>query len=199
VHFVDKEQALEIALIENLQREDLTAVEEAFALKHIKDHRGLTDEAVAAKVGKQRSTVSEILTICNLPATILNECRKEKRISKRLLIHLASISNNRTRMIRYNAAKRNGFKYTELSEKSSRTAQKSETIEKMFGIIKGMISKLSDSEMAEHKDLIDVEVEAVNSAWTQRKNRNVGAPTSTESNERQADITSTQHEDAVEQ
>lgn len=62
-----EEQKLEIALVENIQREDLNPVEEALAYKSLMDKTGLNQAQVAEKVGKQRSTVANSLRLLRLP------------------------------------------------------------------------------------------------------------------------------------
>ena len=61
------EQKLEIALVENIQREDLSAMEEARAYHHLMDALGLSQQEVADKVGKKRSTVANSLRLLKLP------------------------------------------------------------------------------------------------------------------------------------
>jgi ParB family chromosome partitioning protein len=61
------EEKLEIALIENVQREDLTPIEEAQAYRRLMDMASLNQEQVAAKVGKDRSTVANSLRLLKLP------------------------------------------------------------------------------------------------------------------------------------
>jgi ParB family chromosome partitioning protein len=61
------EQKLEIALVENVQREDLTPMEEARAYRHIMDALDLSQQDVADKVGKKRSTVANSLRLLKLP------------------------------------------------------------------------------------------------------------------------------------
>lgn len=67
VREVTDEEALEIALIENLQREDLDPLEEAEAYKKLMDTFGLTQEQVAQKVGKDRASVANSLRLLRLP------------------------------------------------------------------------------------------------------------------------------------
>jgi len=67
---VDEDQLLEFALIENIQRTDLNALEEAEAYRKLIDHFGLTQEETAAKVGKKRSTVANALRLLQLPEYI---------------------------------------------------------------------------------------------------------------------------------
>lgn len=65
----DEEESI-FALIENLQREDLNAIEEAEGLKRLIDSFGLTQEQAAARVGKSRTAVTNSLRLLNLPAEI---------------------------------------------------------------------------------------------------------------------------------
>jgi ParB family chromosome partitioning protein len=72
---IDQKQdkdALESALIENLQREDLNAVEEARGYDRLKREFGLTQDEVAASTGKARSTVANSLRLLSLPAKVLD-------------------------------------------------------------------------------------------------------------------------------
>jgi ParB family chromosome partitioning protein len=63
-------EAFELALVENLQREDLNAIEEAEAYEVLIDDHGLTQEAIAERVGKDRSTVANALRLLKLPAEV---------------------------------------------------------------------------------------------------------------------------------
>ncbi len=64
------QEMLELAIIENIQRADLNAIEEAVAYRQLIDEFGLTQEAVADRVGKGRSTVANLLRILNLPEPV---------------------------------------------------------------------------------------------------------------------------------
>lgn len=67
---VNDEQVLELALIENIQREDLDAMEIAISYQRMLDELGITQEELAGKVSKNRSTVTNFLRLLNLPAEI---------------------------------------------------------------------------------------------------------------------------------
>lgn len=67
--FEDAEQ-LELALVENLQRRDLTPMEEAQAFEHLRVNRGLSHAAIAERVGMDRSTVANSLRLLKLPADV---------------------------------------------------------------------------------------------------------------------------------
>jgi len=64
------EQMMEIALLENLQRENLTAIEEAQAYKSLLENLNLTQEQLAIKVGKSRSHITNLLGLLRLPSDI---------------------------------------------------------------------------------------------------------------------------------
>ena len=72
------EQSLELSLIENLQREDLNPMDEAEGYALLIKEFKLTQELVAKKVGKDRSTVANMLRILNLPDKIKDSLRKEE-------------------------------------------------------------------------------------------------------------------------
>jgi len=71
VRDADDGEALELALIENLQRENLNPVEEARAYQRLADEFGLAQEDIARRVGKSRSTVTNSLRLLQLPAEVL--------------------------------------------------------------------------------------------------------------------------------
>jgi ParB family chromosome partitioning protein len=70
VRDIPDEAAIAMSLIENMQREDLNAMEEAMALQRIKDEFGLTHEEVAEAVGKSRSAVTNLMRLTNLPEQV---------------------------------------------------------------------------------------------------------------------------------
>ncbi len=67
VRSVEQDQQLILALVENLQRTDLNAIDEAMAFHQLLEEFGLTHEEVAKRVGKERSTVSNTLRLLDLP------------------------------------------------------------------------------------------------------------------------------------
>ncbi len=68
-------EAFELALVENLQREDLNAIEEAEAYEVLLEDHGLTQEKLAERVGKERSTVANALRLLRLPPEVREELR----------------------------------------------------------------------------------------------------------------------------
>ena len=67
------EQALAIALIENLQREDLNPMEEALGFKELRDQFGLSQAEIASRVGKSRSAVANTLRLLSLPVALQDD------------------------------------------------------------------------------------------------------------------------------
>lgn len=78
VREANEQEKLELALIENIQRQDLNAVEEAIAYKALVDEFSLTQDQVAARVGKSRSAVANILRLLDLPDDVLAALREGK-------------------------------------------------------------------------------------------------------------------------
>lgn len=72
VHDLGDEAAFEAALVENIQREDLNAMETARAFQRLVDDYGYTQETIASKVGKERSTVANALRLLKLPKDVMD-------------------------------------------------------------------------------------------------------------------------------
>ncbi|MDT7542852.1 MAG: ParB family transcriptional regulator, chromosome partitioning protein [Acidobacteriota bacterium] len=85
---VDEGAVAEIALIENLQRKDLTPWEEADGLAALCEKHGYTHDDVAKKVGKSRTTVTEALAIAALPEVIREQCRRADINAKSMLLEI---------------------------------------------------------------------------------------------------------------
>jgi ParB family chromosome partitioning protein len=79
---------LELALIENLQRKDLTAFEEAEALQGLAEQCGYTHEDLARRLGKSRTSVTESLALTAMPEEVRTLCRLADISSKSLLLQI---------------------------------------------------------------------------------------------------------------
>ena len=73
VRDVADDDLLEVALIENIQREDLNPIEEAQAYRRLADELQLSQEAIAAAVGKDRATIANYMRLLRLPAEVRND------------------------------------------------------------------------------------------------------------------------------
>src|SRR5712691_4083608 len=88
VRDVDDTEVIELALIENLQRKDLTPFEEAEALHGLADRCGYTHEDLARRLGKSRTSVTESLALSAMPEEIRNLCRLADISSKSVLLQV---------------------------------------------------------------------------------------------------------------
>lgn len=84
-------ELLEIALIENLQRKDLTPFEEADGYLALREKHQYTHEQIAKAVGKSRVTVTETLSFATLPQRVKDECRRADIQSKSFLLQLSRL------------------------------------------------------------------------------------------------------------
>ena len=85
---IDDDEVIEIALIENLQRKDLTAFEEAEALHGLATRCSYTHEDMARRLGKSRTSITESLALNNMPEEVKNFCRLADISSKSLLLQI---------------------------------------------------------------------------------------------------------------
>lgn len=85
---VDEGTVAEIALIENMQRKDLTVWEEADGLLALCERFGYTHDEVARKVGKSRTTVTEALSIAAIPADVREICKQADVSAKSVLLQI---------------------------------------------------------------------------------------------------------------
>ena len=81
-------ETMELALIENLQRKDLTPFEEADGLKTLAESYGYTHQAMAEKLGKSRTSVTEIFSLTAMPDEVRQLCRLADIQSKSLLLQV---------------------------------------------------------------------------------------------------------------
>ena len=93
VREVDDVEVMELALVENLQRKDLTAFEEAEALSQLAARCGYTHEDMARKLGKSRTSITESLTLNNMPEDVRNLCRLADIGSKSTLLQIVRQSD----------------------------------------------------------------------------------------------------------
>jgi ParB family chromosome partitioning protein len=84
----DDTEMLEIALIENLQRKDLTAFEESEALQGLAERCGYTHEDLARRLGRSRTSITESLALTGMPEEVRNLCRLADISSKSLLLQV---------------------------------------------------------------------------------------------------------------
>jgi len=90
---VSDNEAMELALIENMQRKDLDVFEEADGLSALSDIYGYNHEQIAKKIGKARSTITEVISISKIPKEIRNLCNEFSIRSRGTLVEIAKQKN----------------------------------------------------------------------------------------------------------
>ncbi len=85
----DDAETLELALIENLQRKDLTPFEEADGLQRLAEQFDYTHDDIARKIGRARSSVTEIMSLRLIPDEVRKECLTNNVTSKSVLLQIA--------------------------------------------------------------------------------------------------------------
>lgn len=88
---VSDAETVEIALIENLQRKDLSPLEEADGYQTLQEKHGYTHEQIGRAVGKSRVTVTETLSLARLPLRVKDECRRADIRSKSFLLEVGRL------------------------------------------------------------------------------------------------------------
>ncbi len=127
------QDALESALIENLQREDLNAVEEARGYDRLKREFGLTQDEVATSTGKARSTIANSLRILSLPQKVLDYLAAGK-IEKGHAKLLASLNAKEAEQAAENIVK-NKLTVRDLSKTSNTNKKNKQTKEKQTDVL----------------------------------------------------------------
>jgi len=85
----------EIALVENLQRQDLTVIEEAEALQRLMNERSYTKEQLGDILGKPRTTINDSISLMRLPQLIRDDCRSDRKIAKTKLVEISRKTQER--------------------------------------------------------------------------------------------------------
>jgi ParB family chromosome partitioning protein len=91
----DDAETLELALIENLQRKDLTPFEEADGLQRLADQFDYTHDDIAKKIGRARSSVTETMSLRVIPESVRRECVENGIVSKSLLLQVSRQPNEK--------------------------------------------------------------------------------------------------------
>jgi ParB family chromosome partitioning protein len=92
-HDIADNEALELSIIENIQRKDLDIYEQAFSLKSLSEIYGYTHQEIAKKIGKSRVTVTELIRVTDLPEEILKTCMELNINSKTFLLELVKLES----------------------------------------------------------------------------------------------------------
>lgn len=115
IRTVDDENMMEMALVENIQRQDLTALEVALAYQHLIEQYGLTQEQLSEKVGKNRATVTNYLRLLKLPAPI-QVALKERQIDMGHARALLSLDDPKAQLHVFDEMVANGLSVRRVEE-----------------------------------------------------------------------------------
>ena len=115
VRIANDQAMLEMALVENIQREQLNPVEIALSYQRLLDECKLTQEKMSERVGKKRSTITNYLRLLKLPAEILAALRDES-ISMGHARALVNVKNQDTQINIFRDALNNGFTVREIEQ-----------------------------------------------------------------------------------
>jgi ParB family chromosome partitioning protein len=144
---------LEMALVENIQREDLDAIEIAMSYQRLMDELEFTQEELSSRVGKKRSTIANYLRLLRLPA-VIQKGLIEKQISMGHARAIINISDPETQTMIYDQIIKYGFSVRKVEEivRNLNEEQDSENIQikrrkfpKEFQIIKKQLDKIFKS------------------------------------------------------
>lgn len=130
INVQDEKSLLELALIENIQRTDLNPIEEAEAYRKLIENFGYTQEETAQRVGKQRSTVTNILRLLKLPDIIQKDISSglitegHARVLIRLLAEPTKIQEARDQIVKNGLSVRETEKFIKKISQNKRSAKK---------------------------------------------------------------------------
>ncbi len=115
IRIANDQQILEMALVENIQRENLSPIDVALSFKRLIQECNLTQEACSERVGKKRSTIANFLRLLKLPEEIQSGLQMQK-ISMGHARALINVSNKQKQINLYHDAVANGISVRELEQ-----------------------------------------------------------------------------------
>ncbi len=146
---------LEMALVENIQREDLDAIEIAMSYQRLMDELEFTQEELSTRVGKQRSTIANYLRLLKLPA-IVQKGLIDKQISMGHARAIINISEPETQIMIFDQIRKHGLSVRKVEEivrnlnntdKSENSSEKRLKLPKKYQSVKKQLEKILKSEI----------------------------------------------------
>lgn len=159
IRTVEDESVMELALVENIQREDLNAIEIALAYEHLSETTGMTQEKIAERVGKSRAAVTNYMRLLKLPAQV-QMALKNKDIDMGHARALLSLDSPSTQIKLFKEIQKNGYSVRKVEElvqmlkngESVPTGRKpissSAKLPKEFDILKERLSQFFDAKVS---------------------------------------------------
>ncbi len=115
IRTVEDESVMEMALVENIQREDLNAIEIALAYEHLAETTGMTQERISERVGKSRTAVTNYLRLLKLPAQV-QMALKNREIDMGHARALLAIDSPSTQIRLFKEIEKNGYSVRKVEE-----------------------------------------------------------------------------------
>ena len=139
---IREDDPLEVAMIENLQREDLTALEEAEGLGQLIERYGYTHEQLAEMLGKSRPYVSNTLVLRRLPDEIKTQCYAEPSVSREILIQIAREESPERQRILWRLVRLRKLSVQKFRAEAAGTSPATDTIRELARLIRRLGRKL---------------------------------------------------------
>lgn len=127
IRTINDENMMEMALVENIQREDLNAVEIALAYQHLLDSTGMTQEKVSERVGKSRTAVANYLRLLKLPAQV-QMALQNKTIDMGHARALLSLDSPAMQIKLFKEIEKNGYSVRKVEELVKKLTSGEETL-----------------------------------------------------------------------
>lgn len=115
IRTVEDDSVMEMALVENIQREDLNAIEIALAYQHLAESTGMTQERISSRVGKSRTSVTNYMRLLKLPAQI-QMALKNKEMDMGHARTLLSLDSPSAQLKLFKEIQRNGYSVRKVEE-----------------------------------------------------------------------------------
>jgi len=142
--FIDGGNYAEIALVENLLRQDLNPVEEAEALQRLMDAHAYKQDQLVEIIGKSKATISEALSLNRLPQAIRDECRQDPAVPKNILVEVARKKQERSMLTAFKKYRDQQKKAAAKDDASAPAARKRTKAEALAEGIGTTASKIDD-------------------------------------------------------
>lgn len=115
IRTIDDENVMEMALVENIQREDLNSIEIALAYEHLSEKSGMTQEKISERVGKSRAAIANYLRLLKLPAQVQMALQK-KEIDMGHARALLALDSPSLQIKLFKEIQKNGFSVRKVEE-----------------------------------------------------------------------------------
>ena len=157
IRTTNDENVMEMALVENIQREDLNAIEIALAYQHLLENTGMTQEKVAERVGKSRAAVANHLRLLKLPAQVQMALQK-KEIDMGHARALLAIDSPSQQLRVFREIQKNGYSVRQVetlvkkinegtADGDKRPAKKTQTVPEGFAAMREKLAEMFSSKV----------------------------------------------------